>query len=332
MILGRGFERSDMRVLLDRPTEHCLEELEKIEWMEPTRTNIISSMRWLVDGAKAGDQLFFHYSGHGGQVPDQDGDEADGQDETIIPVDWEGDIKGQIVDDDMWKIMLSTLNPLCRFVAVFDCCNSGTVLDLQFGVSESRPSSACTGGSTKPTIQQDVEIMNSGRLGIQAHSHGIVMRTRPLSGVMDLQNIYLATTANRLFNVLPRGVAKQAQDLPAIVKPKPTHKGKKRNRSLSQVGHIDRKVEAYVVCWSACSDGELAYGDRFGGAMVEAFINCLNDFQARSIPLTYTNILEDLRVRLHGYWKKNPADNQERQQFPQLSSSHQLDLDDIFEF
>jgi hypothetical protein len=30
---------------------------------EPTRSNILSAIRWLVEEAKYGDVLFFHYSG-----------------------------------------------------------------------------------------------------------------------------------------------------------------------------------------------------------------------------------------------------------------------------
>ena len=44
--------------------------------------------RWLVSGARPGDSLFFSFSGHGGQVRDVDGDEADGLDETILPEDY----------------------------------------------------------------------------------------------------------------------------------------------------------------------------------------------------------------------------------------------------
>jgi len=54
----------------------------------PTRDNIISGCKWLVDGAKSGDSLFFHYSGHGGSQKDDTGDEVDGKDETICPVDY----------------------------------------------------------------------------------------------------------------------------------------------------------------------------------------------------------------------------------------------------
>ena len=74
----------------------------------PTRRNIINAMRWLTGGVRFGDSLFFHFSGHGGQVKDLDGDEDDGYDETILPVDYK--VAGQITDD------VSTLLFLCSLL------------------------------------------------------------------------------------------------------------------------------------------------------------------------------------------------------------------------
>ncbi|CAD6576962.1 MAG: Ca(2+)-dependent cysteine protease [Tremellales sp. Tagirdzhanova-0007] len=68
----------------------------------PTRANMIQAMHWLVSTAQPNDALFFHYSGHGGQTPDLDGDEDDGMDEVIYPVDFKN--AGHIVDDEKGKI------------------------------------------------------------------------------------------------------------------------------------------------------------------------------------------------------------------------------------
>ncbi|QRV74988.1 ICE-like protease (caspase) p20 domain protein [Ceratobasidium sp. AG-Ba] len=97
---------------------------------KPTRENILAAMQWLVRDAKPDDSLFFHYSGHGGQTKDLDGDEADGQDEVIYPVDFEKN--GHIVDDDMHAIMVRPLPPGCRLTAIFDSCHSGSALDLPY--------------------------------------------------------------------------------------------------------------------------------------------------------------------------------------------------------
>ncbi|KAJ7676861.1 peptidase C14, caspase domain-containing protein [Mycena polygramma] len=97
---------------------------------QPTRQNIIEAMRWLVRDARPQDALFFHYSGHGGQTPDLDGDEVDGYDEVIYPLDYKG--AGFIVDDEMHDIMVKPLPTGCRLTALFDSCHSGTALDLPY--------------------------------------------------------------------------------------------------------------------------------------------------------------------------------------------------------
>lgn len=96
----------------------------------PTRDNILRAMSWLVNGAQPGDSLFFHYSGHGGQEKDLNGDEISGYDECIYPVDFKS--AGSIIDDIMHDIMVKPLPAGCRLTGIFDSCHSGTALDLPF--------------------------------------------------------------------------------------------------------------------------------------------------------------------------------------------------------
>jgi metacaspase-1 len=81
-----------------------------------------------VAGAQPGDSLFLHYSGHGGQKRDLDGDEEDGMDETLCPCDYQK--AGVILDDDMFRILVQPLPVGCRLTAIFDACHSGSALDL----------------------------------------------------------------------------------------------------------------------------------------------------------------------------------------------------------
>lgn len=77
----------------------------------------------LVKGSKKGDVLLFHYSGHGANVPDKNGDEADRRDEILCPTDL--DWKDPLLDD--W--LRSTLDKLPAGVGltvIMDCCHSGT--------------------------------------------------------------------------------------------------------------------------------------------------------------------------------------------------------------
>ena len=69
-------------------------------------------------------------TGHGGQTPDLDGDEDDGYDEVIYPVDFR--TQGHIVDDEMHRIMVQSLQPGVRLTAIFDSCHSGSALDLPY--------------------------------------------------------------------------------------------------------------------------------------------------------------------------------------------------------
>ncbi|CCH59263.1 hypothetical protein TBLA_0B04250 [Henningerozyma blattae CBS 6284] len=120
----------------------------------PTRDNMIRAMKWLVKDAQPNDSLFFHYSGHGGQVKDEDGDEEDGLDDVIYPIDFES--KGPIIDDEMHDIMVKPLPAGVRLTALFDSCHSGTVLDLPYTYSTK-------GVIKEPSIWKDV-----GENGIQA--------------------------------------------------------------------------------------------------------------------------------------------------------------------
>ncbi|KAI8815245.1 peptidase C14, caspase domain-containing protein [Cladochytrium replicatum] len=96
----------------------------------PTRANILNAFRWLIAGAQPGDAFFLHYSGHGAYQQDPQGDEVDGSDETIVPLDYES--AGMIVDDDMHQILVGNLPAGSCFTAIFDCCHSGSVMDLPY--------------------------------------------------------------------------------------------------------------------------------------------------------------------------------------------------------
>lgn len=108
-----SFQNGDIRVLTDS---------------RATKDNIIHRLNWLVKGAKAGDFLVFHFSGHGSQIRDRNGDEelTDGLDELICPhdMDWDGTY---ITDDTLNEIFKNV--PEGALLEVFlDCCHSGTGL------------------------------------------------------------------------------------------------------------------------------------------------------------------------------------------------------------
>ncbi|KAL6878257.1 hypothetical protein ACP4OV_012427 [Aristida adscensionis] len=102
----------------------------------PTKDNIRMAMHWLVQGCRFGDSLVFHFSGLGAQVPDCNGDEVDGMDEAICPMD--SFQKGPILDDEINEAIVRPLVPGVKLHAVVDACHSETVLDLPFLCRASR--------------------------------------------------------------------------------------------------------------------------------------------------------------------------------------------------
>lgn len=88
-----------------------------------TRAAILEGFDWLVAGAKKGDTLVFHYSGHGSYMADTSGDDLDAKDETICPHDYAS--KGMIKDDE-FRTRLSRLPAGVNLDILFDSCHSGT--------------------------------------------------------------------------------------------------------------------------------------------------------------------------------------------------------------
>jgi hypothetical protein len=100
----------------------------------PTRKNILAAMRSFIAEARSGMELYIHYSGHGSYLRDENGDEIDGKDECICPVDYDGGApdNGFIRDDDMSSILLKGLPEGVKLRVCFDSCHSGSALDLPF--------------------------------------------------------------------------------------------------------------------------------------------------------------------------------------------------------
>ena len=107
---------------------HDMAALARAKKMKPTvlltkkatRANLLAGMRSAAKALKSGDLFFMSYSGHGGQVPDKNGDEPDGQDETWCLYD------GQLIDDELY-FELSRFGTGVRVLVLSDSCHSGSV-------------------------------------------------------------------------------------------------------------------------------------------------------------------------------------------------------------
>jgi metacaspase-1 len=115
-----GLSNSDIRVLTDN---------------RATKDNILRRLDNMVKSAETGDYLLFHFSGHGSQIRDREGDElADHMDELICPYDMNWD--DGFITDDMLREILQQLKKGVRMEILLDSCHSGTgTRDLSVGTA-----------------------------------------------------------------------------------------------------------------------------------------------------------------------------------------------------
>lgn len=120
-MVRHGFAEEDISVLLDE---------------QATRAGIFKAIEeHLLAAAEPGDVVFIHYSGHGHQITDQDGDEIDGYDEILVPFDapslyhegYEGEL--HIRDDELNEVvetLRQKVAPDGNVVVSLDACHTGS--------------------------------------------------------------------------------------------------------------------------------------------------------------------------------------------------------------
>ncbi len=116
-LLAHGYSEDSITVLTDDTPN------------KPTRSNILKGIMNLV---LSGDKhLYFHYSGHGGSTRDRSGDETDGKDECLFPIDSR---QSGVILDDEWRLLLDFMKKDQKLFAVLDACHSGSGMDLAYNL------------------------------------------------------------------------------------------------------------------------------------------------------------------------------------------------------
>ena len=111
------FDANDMRAIADSQGFEPQSLLTK----EASSEAILSAIERAAGELEGGDLFLCTYSGHGGQVPDRNGeDEEDRSDETWVAYD------RQIVDDELYALW-GRFAPGARIFVLSDSCHSGTV-------------------------------------------------------------------------------------------------------------------------------------------------------------------------------------------------------------
>ena len=102
---------------------------------QATRDGILGAMNALASRISANDIVVVHYSGHGSQMTDREGDEPDGLDETIVCQDsGRSPYPNRDISDDeiyVWLLGVSQVTPYITLI--FDCCHSGNISRDGFG-------------------------------------------------------------------------------------------------------------------------------------------------------------------------------------------------------
>jgi hypothetical protein len=116
------------------PTGSCI-VLSDVAARKPTRANILAAFKELLNGVGSGDELWFHYSGHGSLQRDNNGDEESGADSCICPLDFNQ--SGSITDDVIRSQLVALVPAGARLFIVLDACHSGTGCDLRYKYDDS---------------------------------------------------------------------------------------------------------------------------------------------------------------------------------------------------
>jgi metacaspase-1 len=112
------FDARDMEAI----AESCGFQTKTLMTVDATADAVLTAISEAADELTHGDLFFCSYSGHGGQVPDRNGEgEADRSDETWVAYD------RQIVDDELYALW-EKFAPDVRVFVLSDSCHSGTVV------------------------------------------------------------------------------------------------------------------------------------------------------------------------------------------------------------
>ena len=135
---------------------------------KPTKANILDELKKLLTNANSGDKLFLAFSGHGTIMKDTNGDEKDGLDEMFVPLDF-----NCISDDEIKTFINNHLKKDVTLFALFDCCHSGTILDLRYQYFDSENYDNST-ENTKETETIGNVIMISGCMDNQTSADAFI--------------------------------------------------------------------------------------------------------------------------------------------------------------
>ena len=116
---------ADVQKMLTEQLGFAESNITALKDAKATQNAVLSNLESLAAKAGPSDTVVFYYSGHGTQVLDLDGDEADGKDEALVTTDFSPrNPKSWLLDDHLRHVLgkMKTKNVL----VLMDSCHSGT--------------------------------------------------------------------------------------------------------------------------------------------------------------------------------------------------------------
>ncbi|KZS96306.1 hypothetical protein SISNIDRAFT_547765 [Sistotremastrum niveocremeum HHB9708] len=324
-----SYAPEDIVLLLDDPSG---------DYPYPTYDNMIKSMRNLVAGAKPGDRFVFYFGGHGWQMETKDPSEEDQLDELLLPYDFYTTNR-MIVDNDVHDILVKWLPPGCRLMGLFDCCHSGTSMDLRynyqakytpgaehpFSISSDAGKVLLTRGRAKGFFRQAVRSMYAkNRSGL----HG---------GNPRWESIIAGSTAGKA-KAISRSVMKDNTIVRAALAQRlqdSLRDNSNQNPTMgTSTGHMTSGQPLgftfpVVLSLGACHDSEISVEGHKGEAMGTLLIEYLRENPSATITDVLEQLYRDIEPYVQGYKdqlrKEGKGDETDfRGMHPQLGSLTQL--------
>lgn len=116
LIKSKGF--NNIKILKDRNNR------DKKSY--PYANNIVNELNNICKNNNS--HIYVHYAGHGIGIIDNNGDENDGKDECLVPLDYHK----TLISDDVIASILRKLDKSSTLHIAFDCCHSGSICDLPY--------------------------------------------------------------------------------------------------------------------------------------------------------------------------------------------------------
>lgn len=234
----------------------------------PSKANMLREIDVMVKRTSQYDRMFFYYTGHGDQVTCKHNSESDNKDEAILTYTGK-----RIIDNILKEHLVDPLPQGAKLFALWDCCHSHTVLDLEH--------SNCNGLWRRP-----LKVLS-----------GLARKTKTLGKKLS-SSISMDSWEGRFSSKddsQSRNVSSgtDGMDICRVSSPDSYVPPCSFNCPMTPP---ENQAMACVVSLSACKDNELAYDDNVTGETVTKFFI---EYLERNPRPSYRELLSYIREKVY---------------------------------